>query len=379
MAHLHHYSEIKRVTLINGLVNFLLALFKIIIGYMGHSQALIADGLHSFSDLLSDVLVILAAKAGGKRPDKDHPYGHRRIETLASIVIAIMLTAVGLGLAYETADHLVHGIVHEQHSLPVIIAAIVSILANEWLYRYTEAVGKKLNSNLLHSNAYHKRSDAMVSIIVLASVVGTYFGFSFLDAAAAFIIGALIIKMGVKMILDSTRELIDTGVDQKTLQHIIKQIEEVPGVYSIHQLRTRSLGGGIFIDVHILVDSKISVSEGHHIAQEVHLNLVKHINHVMDVTVHIDPEDDEKSMPSIGLPNRVILQKHLETCWKDLPGYQSIQKMLLHYLDGKLDIEIFINLKGIEHPSKELLHRYQKASQAIPSIHQVKIHFSLDS
>lgn len=379
MVHFHHYSEIKRVTLINGLVNFLLALFKIIIGYIGHSQALIADGLHSFSDLLSDALVILAAKAGGKRPDKDHPYGHRRIETLASILIAIMLTAVGLGLAYETADHLVHGIAHEQHSMPVIITAVVSIVANEWLYRYTETAGKKLNSNLLHSNAYHKRSDAMVSMIVLASVVGTYFGFTFLDAAAAFIIGALIIKMGVKMILDSTRELIDTGVDQKTLRRIIKKIKEVPGVYSIHQLRTRSLGGSIFVDAHILVDSKISVSEGHHIAEEVHFYLVKHINNVIDVTVHIDPEDDEKSMPSIDLPNRTILQKHLEACWKDLPGYQSIQKMLLHYLDGKLDVEVFINLKDVENPTKELLHRYQKAAKAIPSIHQVSIHFSLDS
>ncbi len=376
MAHLHHYSEIKRVTLINGVINFLLALVKILIGYIGHSQALIADGLHSFSDLLSDALVILAAKAGGKTPDKEHPYGHRRIETVAAIIIAIMLTAVGLGLAYDTIDHLLKGIHLVPPSLAVIITAVISIIANEALYRYTEAAGTKINSNLLHSNAYHKRSDAFVSLIVLASVLGTYLGIPYLDATAAFIIGGLIIKMGIAMIMQSVHELIDTAVDNTMLQRIIKQIKAVSGVQSIHQLRTRSLGGSIFVDAHIIVDPKISVSEGHHIAEEVHLSLVNHIGNVMDVTVHIDPEDDEHEMPSIDLPNRAALQSQLEKHWKKLPGYEYIEKLVLHYLKGRLDIEVFIKLHDTKHSLQELSKLYQEAAGHIPKVHRVTLHFS---
>ncbi len=375
--HHHHYSEIKRVTIVNGLVNFLLAVVKMVIGYVGHSQALIADGLHSFSDLLSDALVILAAKAGGKQPDKDHPYGHRRIETMAAIVIAIMLTGVGLGLAYDTVYDLWHGIDTPHPSIAVIITAIISIVANEWLYRYTNAYGKKLKSNLLHSNAYHKRSDAMVSVIVLASVVGTYFGLSYLDAVAAFIIGALIIKMGLHMVIDSIRELMDTSVDQKTLKQIIRQIKHVPGVCSIHQLRTRSLGGSIFVDVHIIVDSKISVSEGHHIAEEVHLGLVKRISNVMDVTVHIDPEDDEKSMPSIDLPNRVKAEELLKQCWHDLPEYTHIQKIVLHYLDGRLDVAVIMQAKEGKTMNAELEKTYKAAASEITAIADLKIYYHL--
>ena len=376
--HHHHYSEIKSVTIINALVNFLLAVFKIFIGYIGHSQALVADGLHSFSDLLSDGLVILAAKAGGKRPDKDHPYGHRRIETMAGILIALMLTTVGLGLAYDTAYDLIHGVTQARPGVFVIITAAVSIIANEWLYRYTEAIGKKLNSNLLHSNAYHKRSDAMVSVIVLVSVLGAYFGFDYLDAAAAFIIGALIIKMGMTMIYQSIRELMDSSVEPKILKHIIQQIKDVPGVCSIHQLRTRSLGGSIFVDVHIIVDSKISVSEGHHIAEEIHLGLVKNISNVMDVIVHIDPEDDEKSMPSIDLPNRKKLQTLLNESWHTLPEFKHIQKTVLHYLDGKLDIEVYISIKDKKQIDTELSKAYEAAAHNIPEIHEVKIYFNLD-
>ena len=376
--HNHHYSEIKRVTIINGIVNFLLAVFKIIIGYVGQSQALMADGLHSFSDLLSDALVILAAKAGGKRPDKDHPYGHRRIETIAAIAIAIMLTTVGLGLAYDTIHDVLQGIISTQPSVVVIITAIVSIIANEWLYRYTEAYGKRLNSNLLHSNAYHKRSDAMVSLIVLASVLGTYFGIPYLDASAAFIIAALIIKMGVQMVIHSIRELIDTGVDQKTLRKIVQEIKSVAGVRSIHQLRTRSLGGSIFVDVHIIVDPHISVSEGHHIAEEVQLSLINHIGNVLDVIVHIDPEDDEKSAPSIHLPSRAQLQNRLTERWQDLPAFDHIQKVVLHYLDGKLVIEVFVILKDELQADKKLQKLYQEAASDIAEVHKVKLYFGID-
>lgn len=362
------------VSLTNAGVNLLLAVLKILIGKIGYSQALIADGVHSFTDLISDTLVYVAARASVQNPDKEHPYGHQRIDTITTIVIGLILFTVAALLLNEAILQLIHH-TSQKPTMPVVAIAVVSIIVNEWLFRYSSSEGKKINSSLLITNAWHKRSDVFVSLIVLISVIGTILGWSWLDAIGAIIIAILIIKMAITMTWHAGQELIDHGVDEKTLAEIQKTIKSVSGVVSTHQLRTRLHGNSIFVDLHVIVDPFISVSEGHHIGQEVHATLLKNVKNLNDVIVHVDPENDETARPSLHLPNRDAIKKMLEMRWSSLPGYDKIKKMTLHYIGGHLYIEIFIPQEVIENfSSTDLLIQYQNGICDIPDIASVVIH-----
>lgn len=331
------YRQAKKITLISVIVNFLLGLVKIIGGYLFHSHALIADGFHSFSDLLTDAMVLFASKYGSLDADKNHPYGHQRIETAATLFLAMLLIIAGAGIAWDAIDELIKADAVKPGwlALPIIL---LSIFANEALFHYTHLVGKRIQSELLITNAWHHRSDAASSIVVLIGVVGGLFGWIYLDAIAAIIVGLLIIKMGWDYAWNSVKELVDTAAEPQMLQQIKHIIEGINGVDRMHQLRTRLMGGDVFIDVHILVAPKISVSEGHYIAQHVHQALVRQIERVKDVTVHVDPEDDEISCPSVHLPNRAEITKRLSTDLEEF--YKDIDFWTLHYLDGKLFIDL---------------------------------------
>lgn len=369
--------EVKKVSAVNAAINTLLAIFKIIVGYLGNSHALIADGIHSFSDLITDALVLFTALAGSRSPDKEHPYGHQRIETIGAIVISLILIVVAVGIAYDSIQQVFLQKTSPVPDMAVLLVALVSVLANEGLYRYTLFIGKKIESNLLITNAWHNRSDAFVSLIVVASVVGSMLGAHYLDTIGAILIAAFILKMGIKMMWRGVRELIDTAVDEDTLQKIRTITLETPGVLSVHQLRTRLHGDNVFVDMHILVNPFISVSEGHHIGERVHLHLVKGIKQVSDVTVHIDPEDDEVSMPSLDLPSRKHLHEILKTYWENLPGYVSIKKMTLHYLEGQLYIEVFMPANVVTHDQQAaLIAQYRDAAKHVNNVASITIHFT---
>ncbi|MCX7125085.1 MAG: cation diffusion facilitator family transporter, partial [Gammaproteobacteria bacterium] len=261
--------------------------------------------------------------------------------------------------------------IHPKPTLAVIIAALFSILINEGLFYYNLKQGQKINSNLLISNAWHKRSDVFVSLIVLLSVIGAMSGLYWLDPVGALVITALILKIGVEMLWQAGQELIDRAVNPDTLIAIKATITAVPGVCSIHQLRTRFHGASIFIDLHIIVDPFISVSEGHHIGDAVHLALLKNIKNMRDVVVHIDAENDEASHPSTHLPNRKLLQEILDTRWRALPHFKAIKKINLHYLSGKLSIELFMDTEKLE---KNLLPQYQNAIADLTYITRLEIY-----
>ncbi|MCB1827582.1 MAG: cation transporter, partial [Coxiellaceae bacterium] len=354
MSH-DRYQVAKRTSYVNATINTLLAIFKIIVGWLGQSSALMADGVHSFSDLISDGLVLIASKAGTKHPDEGHPYGHQRIETFAAIIVALLFLGAGVYIIYDAIIHLIQKAALHHPDFLVLIVAGVSIIANEWLFRYTLKAGKAVNSNLVITNAWHNRSDVYVSGIVFISVGFTFFGLHYFDAIGAAIVALLIVKMGVKMAWESINELLDAAVDEKTLGKIRHIIELVHGVVSVHQLRTRLHGGTIFVDVHIQVHPKISVSEGHHIGETVALRLIQECKQVSDVTVHIDPEDDEQSKPSINLPLRTDLHDQLNDCWRGLPGYKESEMLHLHYLDGQLQIELLLPLTLLQNYSAEEL------------------------
>ncbi|MBI2786137.1 MAG: cation transporter [Legionella longbeachae] len=334
------YCQAKKVTLIGAIVNALLGIIKLFGGYFFHSHALVADGIHSFSDLITDAMVLFASKYGSLDADDTHPYGHQRIETAATLLLALLLILAGLGIAWDSVYDLVKSnyVMPSWLSLPIIC---ISIFSNEALFHYTLYVGTRINSKLITANAWHHRSDAASSLVVFVGLIGSLSGFSYLDASAAIIVGLMIVKMGCNYAWNSVKELVDTAVSSELLTQIVQVIARVDGVQKIHQLRTRTMGKDVLIDVHILVSPKISVSEGHYIAQHVHNSLTDQVDSVKDVIVHVDPEDDEICSPSLHLPNRKVLQeKLLNEVHIDFP---EILFCNLHYLDGKIGLDIICN------------------------------------
>ncbi len=371
MSHRDRYWQAKKVTLIGAVVNALLGVIKLIGGFLFHSHALVADGVHSFSDLITDVMVLFASKYGSLDADDAHPYGHQRIETAATLFLSLLLILAGSGIAWDSLDELMNGThtIPNWLSLPIIC---ISIVANESLFHYTRHVGKKIQSQLIIANAWHHRSDAASSAVVLLGLIGSIAGYVYLDAIAAVIVGVMIIKMGWDYGWNSVRELVDTGVNPELLKQIEQVIQSVPGVQKIHQLRSRFMGGDVYIDVHILVSPKISVSEGHYIAQHVHNLLVDEIESVRDVIVHVDPEDDEVCSPSLHLPSRRVLkEKLLNEVHTDFP---EILFWNLHYLDGKISIDIACSQEFTQW--QELHNRIVLALEIEADIDEVRL-FSL--
>lgn len=370
------YSETKRITLLGAVVNAFLGIIKIITGTIGHSHALVADGVHSLSDLLTDALVLVASRYGSQDADSDHPYGHGRIETAATLFLALLLTAVGAGIVYDAFNHLAAS-TPRNINLAVLGVALFSILSKEALYQYTLRVANKLQSELLKANAWHHRSDALSSIIVLIAIAGIYLGFHYLDAIAAILVGGMIIKMGWELGRSSTRELVDTAVDDDCLARIEATIQACPGVKTVHQLRTRSMSGSVLVDVHILVDSELTVSEGHHIAQRVHATLRNQIKEINDVTVHVDPEDDEVACPSLHLPHRDQLLQMVNQHWSSIQWVHDIIKIRFHYIDGLVNIEVYLPLALHEKVSaKEAQQQLLTALKDVEYIRELRIFYA---
>jgi cation diffusion facilitator family transporter len=250
------------------------------------------------------------------------------------------LILTGCGIIWDSMEILLQAY-HPNPSICALPVALFSILANEGLFHYTRHIGERIQSQLIIANAWHHRSDAWSSFVVLVGLIGSSLHIPHLDPASALIVGGMIIYMGWNYGWDSVKQLVDTAVEQNVLHTIEQAILQVNGVKKIHQLRTRSMGQDILIDVHILVAPYISVSEGHYIAQHVHRHLCRTIAKVSDVTVHVDPEDDEANCPSFHLPNRAWLEKHLLVPWQQT--YPDIQYWLLHYLDGEVIIDLWTN------------------------------------
>jgi cation diffusion facilitator family transporter len=337
------YEATHRVTLIGILVNIVLSLVQLIGGFFAHSQALIADGLHTLSDLGSDFVVLFAAKLASKDADEDHPYGHERIETVATVILGIALAGVAIAIGINAFNRLRHSEHLLQPSALAIIYALLAIVAKEGLYQYTHYIANKVDSNLLRANAWHHRSDAISSLLVATGVAGSVFlQIPWLDAVAAILVAIMIFYMGVRLILDSIMELVDTSVDLDKVSKIRGFISSLEGVDSLHLLRTRKMGSKVLADVHIEVNSYLTVSEGHYIAENVINQTRDAFPEMTDITVHIDPENDETSSPGDKLPSRSELMQQLYPHLQESGLADNIANIVLHYLDGKIDIEIYL-------------------------------------
>lgn len=343
------YRESRCVAMVGMAVNVILSTAQIAIGWLGHSQALVADGVHTLSDLISDGLVLFAAKHGARDADEDHPYGHARIETAATVLLSAVLVAVGIGIAITAGLRLVNGASVAPSALTLLVA-LATLVAKEGLYRYTLRVARRIRSNLLHASAWHHRSDALSSVIVAAGIGASIAGFRYLDAIAAVGVALMIANMGIGLGWRALRELIDTGLESAELARIRDAILSVCGVKTLHLLRTRRTGGRVLIDVHILVERTVSVSEGHHVGEAVRAKLMAEIDDVLDVMVHIDPEDDETAAPNTDLPLRDVITVRLESYFADLEASRHIEDVALHYLDGRLHVELLLPLRLLAHP-----------------------------
>ncbi|MCK4632252.1 MAG: cation transporter [candidate division Zixibacteria bacterium] len=280
-----------RVTWIGAAVNLFLIVFKLWVGLTARSQALIADGIHSASDLFGDFVVLVGLKWGRKSEDADHPYGHARIETISSMIVGLLLILVALGIIYNAFS----AILTQQPSSPglfAIYAAAVSVVLKEVLYWYTLAIGKKLRSMVLIGNAWHHRTDAISSVAVLIGVGVAHINpdWAMADSYAAVVVTFFIMRVGVSLVWAALRELSDTAPDEIVLQQLINCVRKVDGIRQVHDLRARYSGSQIFVELHIVVDPDQTVREGHDIAKTAKRALLEDFPDVTRVIIHVDPE-----------------------------------------------------------------------------------------
>ena len=285
----HQRSTVARKsTLISVVVNLFLSSFQVLAGIFSGSQGLIADGIHSFSDLIADFVVLLANKKSRKPSDSDHHYGHWRYENGASMVIGALLLIVGLGMLWSACNKLLHPESIQDVHIIALWVALAALVAKEVLFRYMLAVSKRIQSSMLIANAWHARSDAASSVVVAVGIIGNLAGFVWLDPVAALVVGVLVTRMGYSFAIDALHDLMDRAVDSDTEQQIQTTILATPGVIALHDLKTRRAGDLILVDVHVEVAGNLSVIEGHDIALSARARVLK--NHdVLNMMVHIDP------------------------------------------------------------------------------------------
>ncbi len=269
-------------------VNLVLTLLQIAVGLFAKSQALMADGIHSLSDLVADFVVLLASRHSRKDADDDHPYGHQRFETAASLVLGALLLIVGLGMLWSAFHKL-----DDPASIPTVhIAALWVALfalgAKEGLFRYMLTIAKRVKSGMLVANAWHARSDAASSLVVGIGIAGNLAGYPLADPIAALIVGLLIAKMGWGFAWDALHDLMDRAVDDEEVTAIRRTLSETPGVSGVHDVRTRKMGDMIVVDAHLEVDAAISVEEGHDIAVTARQRVMQR-HRVLNLMTHVDP------------------------------------------------------------------------------------------
>lgn len=288
-------KEIFRVTLVGSIVNLLLLIFKFVAGIMGRSAAMVADAVHSLSDFVTDIIVIVFVKISGKPEDDNHRYGHGKYETLATAMIGVALFVVGIGLLVNGATKIygvINGAILPAPSMIALIAAVVSIVAKELLYRYTVRAGKKLNSQAVIANAWHHRSDAFSSIGTVIGIGGAIFlgeRWRILDPIAAVAISGFILKVAIDLIKPCLDELLERSLPADTERKIMDIIESFPEISSPHHLRTRRIGSHIAIEVHLRLDGKMSLEEAHAVVTMVERRLKDEFGPDTHIGIHMEP------------------------------------------------------------------------------------------
>ncbi len=378
--HTHEDDELKqsaarRSALLSGAVNIVLASVQIVIGVFAHSQALIADGIHSLADLVADGVVLFASQHSHQGPDEDHQYGHRRYETIASLILGVLLLAVGAGMLWRAGDRLASGMAAQTVMASALFVAIITLVSKEALFRYMLREAQRVRSSMLVANAWHARSDAASSLVVALGIGGSLAGYPFLDALAAAVVGFLVARMGWRFSWAALNDLADAAVDSETIAAMHETLAATPGVVGVHLLRTRKMGDLALVDAHLIVSPRISVSEGHFIAEQARERLLA-AHPVLDAVIHIDPEDDLHTRPSSQLPDRAMVLVELEKALG--PARAAVRDIQLHYLDGRLQLDVFLTgPEAAKGEDEALRHGMQQLLKALPDIASFQLHRTL--
>lgn len=286
---------IYKITIVGSLVNLLLLVFKFVAGFVGHSSAMVADAVHSLSDFVTDIIVIIFVKVSGKPQDEDHDYGHGKYETLATAIIGVVLLAVGVGILVSSVRSVVGFIGGERLEAPgmlAFVAAVVSVVFKEALYRYTVFKGKRLNSKAVIANAWHHRSDAFSSVGTLLGIGGAIFfgaGWRVLDPIAAFVVSVFIIKVAVDLVKPCLDELLEKSLPKDVEDKIVSIILSFPEVKAPHHLRTRHIGNDVAMEMHIRMDGTMSLNEAHEITKKIEAALREEFGKGAYIGIHMEP------------------------------------------------------------------------------------------
>ncbi|MGR8979973.1 MAG: cation diffusion facilitator family transporter [Gammaproteobacteria bacterium] len=363
---------------VGGAINIFQTLFKIGFGILGQSAALIADGVHSLSDLLCDFIVIIAVRLGSRKADREHPYGHRRFETIATGMLGVSLIVVGGGIAWSVMERMAEPGKLLTPGAETLAVAALSILINEWLYHYTKRIAGQTRSKLLLANAWHQRSDAISSVVVLFGIGAVFLGYPLADAAAAIVVAFMISKLGLNLVVDNIKEVVDTSLPSAVVNDIRSAIFSIDGVEDIHLLRTRQMGDDAFIDAHIVVDPRLTVSEAHLIGDIVRDDLITRFDYVKEVLVHVDPEDDQAFLEPADKPlTRRDVQDLLSRFLADTKPL--IEDFRMHYLDGTIEIEIILPFAASENPQllSSIKNQCERMQCEIKAIANINVFFKI--
>ena len=334
------YAAARRVTILSVIINVFLSIGKVIAGILGNSAAMLADGIHSASDLVTDGVVLLAMRIAKRGADEDHPFGHGKFETLATQFVSVALLVVAVGIGIDAWERLLNPNLTPPTYL-ALGAAFISIVAKEAIFQYTYRLGKRYNAKAMIANAWHHRSDAVSSIAALVGIAGAMAGLPIFDPLAAIVVAGILGKVGLDLFLEALQDLTDSksAIDSEVQNQITKLVNSVPGVMSAHLLNPRGLGPDIRVDVHVVVNRYLSVSEGHQIAEIVRKHLLDEVAAVTDVLVHIDPEEDlENPVPMFSARDKI--RKQILELIADIPIFKNINRLMLHYRRSGVLLEL---------------------------------------
>ncbi|MBG56141.1 MAG: cation-efflux pump [Deltaproteobacteria bacterium] len=372
------------VTWLGLFANLLLAIAKGFIGTIANSSALIADAGHSFSDLLSDIVTLWSVRMAGIPKDENHPYGHGKFETVGSFVVALMLVFTGIGVAWHVLNKMVSS---EVPGAPALWMALIAIVVKEALFHLTRMVSRRSGSRILLANAWHHRSDAISSVAALVGIAGAHWGIPMMDPIAGVLVAGLIVKAGIDIGYESLRELTDEIPEEEVISELNKILADVDGVDNYHEMRARRMGPNLLVDMHIEVDSMMSISAAHQVAERVRLRILENIPAVNEVLVHVDAEDDFEDEEG-GDPSKDIIlmrpqseiEDDLKNILNQIPEIIGITHIYCHYLNQQLSVQVNIMLDS----EMRIVDAQKIASTAKLKIEEIKdindadIHLELD-
>lgn len=339
-----NYQASQRVNKVGAFWDTILTLSKLTIGILAGSAALVAEGIHSAADLLFDLVVIVGMSIAKRAPDEDHPYGHGKFEGITSLILAVILLGLAAGIVVDGVEKVRQPNLSPPESMALWIA-FGSMVVKEILYQYTIRVGRRIKSQILIGNAWHHRADAVGSLAAFIGIGGALMGWPFLDPVAAIAVAFFVGKVGLDIAHGSLKELTDaaSAIDTEIREQIAEHVATFPQIKSAHFLKARRMGQDILVDVHVVVDHNLSVSEGHQIADHLQINLFNEVPGISEVLVHVDTEDDQYKAAIPFYPNRHEISEWVKGAMAGADEWRGIREVMPHYVPDGIEMEISLH------------------------------------